>query len=240
MRPPLIPDDDTRRKLLDAAGEIFAQQGFQHATVRDICAKAGANIAAINYHFGDKKALYLEVIREAKRFAQSHYPDMSQMDASLPVEERIARFIRTFCLCLLDRSRPAWHGRLMAREIADPEASGGAGLTLMVEEFIRPNCQFLEAMLTEALFGPRVASRRLSHKQTHLVRTCVASIYGQCLHYHNGRSVLMKLYPDELPPQDQIETLSDSIVAFTLGALSALRIAEAQPLRKKSLSKAKR
>jgi AcrR family transcriptional regulator len=50
--------DPTREKLLEAAGQIFAEHGFQAATVREICSRAGANVAAINYYFGDKVELY--------------------------------------------------------------------------------------------------------------------------------------------------------------------------------------
>ena len=48
----------TRQALIEAGGAVFAEQGFHDATVRDICARAGANIAAVHYHFGDKEALY--------------------------------------------------------------------------------------------------------------------------------------------------------------------------------------
>ena len=54
---------ETRRQLLEAAGEVFAEAGFRDATVREICRRAGANIAAISYHFGDKEKLYAEVLR---------------------------------------------------------------------------------------------------------------------------------------------------------------------------------
>jgi len=187
--------------------------------------------------------LYLEVIREAKRYADQHFPVESLSDESLPVDDRIAYFIRNFCRCLLDRSRPAWHGRLMAREIADPDASGGSGLTLMVEEFIRPTSQMLESLLGEYLYGKTPRKGRLTHAQIRRIRLCVASIYGQCLHFHHGRSVMAKLYPDELPPSDQIEFISQGIIDFTLGALQSLRGTPpdvSKPAKSSTLSKGRK
>jgi AcrR family transcriptional regulator len=48
----------TRERVLEAACQIFADKGFHNTTVADICEKAEANIAAVNYHFGDKESLY--------------------------------------------------------------------------------------------------------------------------------------------------------------------------------------
>ena len=50
--------EETRHRLLSAAGEIFSEKGYQKSTIREICAKAQANVAAVNYDFGGKKALY--------------------------------------------------------------------------------------------------------------------------------------------------------------------------------------
>jgi len=54
---------DTKERILKAAHELFAQFGLEGASVRDICAKAQANIAAINYYYGSKEALYAQVVR---------------------------------------------------------------------------------------------------------------------------------------------------------------------------------
>ena len=61
-------EQETRNRLLNAAGEVFAEKGFKSATVRAICDRAGANIAAVNYHFGDKEHLYSEVLRFAHAY----------------------------------------------------------------------------------------------------------------------------------------------------------------------------
>src|SRR5262245_27326521 len=52
---------DTRARLVEAGLDHFGRVGFEGANIRAIAAKAGANIAAINYHFGGKRGLYLAV-----------------------------------------------------------------------------------------------------------------------------------------------------------------------------------
>ena len=58
-------DRDTRERLIEAAGQLFADHGFRKVTVREICRVAHANVAAVNYHFGDKLGLYREVLDTA-------------------------------------------------------------------------------------------------------------------------------------------------------------------------------
>ncbi|MGA9754367.1 MAG: TetR family transcriptional regulator, partial [Desulfobaccales bacterium] len=61
--PAEIPaSNETRQRLLEAAGEVFAKKGFRNTTIREICRRARANLAAVNYHFGDKERLYLAVL----------------------------------------------------------------------------------------------------------------------------------------------------------------------------------
>ena len=57
----------TRDRLLEAAGVVFSEKGFEHSTAREICSLAQVNSAAVNYYFGGKERLYVEVLREAHR-----------------------------------------------------------------------------------------------------------------------------------------------------------------------------
>jgi AcrR family transcriptional regulator len=65
---------DIKTKILESAGEIFADRGFRETTVREICRLAGLNLAAVNDHFGNKERLYLAVIRHNKETAVQKFP----------------------------------------------------------------------------------------------------------------------------------------------------------------------
>src|SRR4051794_36148064 len=72
--PPSAKTAQTRERLLEAAGQVFAEQGFRRATVRQICKRANANVAAVSYHFGDKLKLYAAVINHWLGVALEKYP----------------------------------------------------------------------------------------------------------------------------------------------------------------------
>src|SRR5882724_4823724 len=113
---------ETRQRLLNSAGEVFAERGFRAATVRDICQRAKANVAAIHYHFGDKEALYLALLKSCADDALKRFPPTLGLNESATSEEKLYAFIRSFLFRIADKGRPAWHGRLMAREMAEPTA----------------------------------------------------------------------------------------------------------------------
>ncbi len=128
-----IDQQETRKRLMDIAGEVFAEHGFRNATVRDICQRAGANVASVNYHFGDKEKLYAEVIRDAHLCASKKYPVDMGLSPKAKGPERLHAFVRSFLFKIFDEGRPAWHGKLIAREIAEPTPA----LEGMVDEGVR-------------------------------------------------------------------------------------------------------
>src|ERR1700722_20111186 len=103
-----ISERETRSRLLSAAGEVFAEKGFKAATVREICQRAGANVAAINYHFGDKQKLYSEVLRFAHACSMDRHPPEKGMNERSTPEERLRAFIHSFVQRVFDDGQPAW------------------------------------------------------------------------------------------------------------------------------------
>jgi AcrR family transcriptional regulator len=79
---PSTPSDDTRTALLRAGREIFAEQGYDGASVRAITARADANLGAITYHFGSKEALYHEVLRTMLTPLRDRVAEVSGVDAT--------------------------------------------------------------------------------------------------------------------------------------------------------------
>ena len=203
---PATPETD--RRLLEAAGAVFAERGFRGATVREICVRAGANVAAVNYHYRDKGRLYAAVLRHAHRAAmEQHPPDLGLGPRPTP-RERLAAFVRSFLLRLLDEGRPAWHGRLMAREMADPTPA----LDALVEAAIRPTFERLLGIVRD-LLGPRA--------RPETVRDVASSVVGQCLFYRHARAVIERLDPGRKFGRAEIDRLAGHVTRFSLAGLRA-------------------
>lgn len=200
---------DTRERLLRAAGEIFAEQGFRSATVREISRRANVNVAAVNYHFRDKEGLYSSVLRDTLDSAVKKYPlELGLREGATP-EETLRAFVRLLLSRVLDDGRPSWHGKLMAREFIEPTAA----LDQMIEEAIQPLYQSLSAILRDLM------GRGANEEE---VRMCLMSIVGQCIYYFHVRPVIEKIYQREFGPKD-LEQLSEHITRFSLGGIEALR-----------------
>jgi len=201
--------DETRCRVLDAAGPIFAEKGFAAATVRDICAAAGTNQAAINYHFGDKERLYLEVVRLAHTLRMQQTPPAA-WPADADPAEKLRIFVRTTLTRMLETPDALWPMRLMMREMLQPTMACES----LVEEFIRPQLEQLLGILDELLPPDTPSHRR---------QQFAFSVIGQCLHYHvAGEFVALLISPDELSAHFRTSQLVEHITDFSLAALREL------------------
>jgi AcrR family transcriptional regulator len=139
------------------AGEVFADHGFHSATIRQICDRAGANVAAVNYHFGDKEKLYREVVQLAHCCAIKQFPEELGLPPGTPADQRLHATVHTLLKRLLDEGRPAWQGKLMAREMVDPTGA----LDRLIEQSIHPQFERLADLVRAALVTrkPRKATK---------------------------------------------------------------------------------
>jgi AcrR family transcriptional regulator len=209
--------DATRDKLLEAAGRAFAERGYAGATVRDICKEAGANVAAVNYYFKDKLALYTEVLNQMKRAA---YVD--QMRAALnqkaSPEEILRAVIKARLRGLHGQKRPDWHFRIAAREFAQPTPA----MAQVIDKVMRP----IHDRVREVV--GKIIGRSPDHEQT---RLCTYSIMGQMLLYVLASPVLMRLWPEMKMTAEQLDRVANHIADFSLAYLRQVRASHGQPAR---------
>ncbi|MEE8169996.1 MAG: CerR family C-terminal domain-containing protein, partial [Phycisphaerae bacterium] len=207
-------DRRTRQRLVEAAAEMFVQHGFRNARVRDICRRARANVAAVNYHFGGKQRLYAAVLQHAY-FSLPGTDSRSLLSDETRPEARLQTIIRLFLIQLLSGGRGTLYVKLIVREMFEPTRAM-AGL---VDKGFRPQTQAL-LDIARQLLGKRATDGR--------VRRCASSILGQCLYYHFARPAITRLDLERMERPD-INGLTRHITDFTLGALQHLASPSAKP-----------
>ncbi len=202
----------TRERLLDAAERVFAEKGYHATTVRDITEAAGVNVAAVHYHFGGKKELYLELFR--KRF--DHMAAVRESALALaagrdPAEDLAAvvrGFVRGWLARCMDEDRAGasrFHLMLM-REIGDP----GPAYHLLLDRVIRP---------THELFRDLIRGVRPDMDEARAT-LCAGSLIGQILHFVRARRVLEDLLGRPYD-RDLVEAIVEHVVCFTLRGIGA-------------------
>jgi len=157
----------TRANLLEAACKIFAEKGFRDATNADICERAGANIAAINYHFHDKGTLYAEAWRLGFQRFREKYPFDGGVSATAPAVQRLRGYISSLVRAILDPDDHVWE--IVHKEMAYPTGL----LAEVMTESITPIKKALFDIVRE-LLGEKASEQQ--------VRMCEMSVMALCIH----------------------------------------------------------
>ncbi len=208
-----LKDAETRERVLAAAGEVFADHGYEKATIREIVRRAGANLNAVNYYFRDKRGLYVALFEQAHAAVTKDDLEMFAKAAEQDPEERlkaiVLRILRGFVLT----KRTSWQMRLLIREMIEPTGV----LDLMVERFIRPRFSALcEAV--RALASPGTPDLT--------VKLCTESVVGQCAHIVHARLAVQKLIPELTFTPEGLEFIAEHITTFSLAAIRHLSQSE--------------
>jgi TetR/AcrR family transcriptional regulator, regulator of cefoperazone and chloramphenicol sensitivity len=200
---PVATEAPTRQRLLDAAEKVFADKGFEAASVDEITKRAEANRAAISFHFGGKERLYIETVKYAHRSCHEGQP-FPEFPAETPAVERLRGFIRTLVQRMVAEADP--HAtQLMMREMIQPTAA----CVEVVREYIRPMADILRGILGELL--PKADPVK--------IYLTGFSIVGQCLFYKQNRPVAQLLVGDDEFAKLDADRIAEHIIAFTLSGL---------------------
>jgi len=211
---------ETRERLLDTACSVFAEKGFQDASVAEICERAGANVAAVNYHFGGKDALYAEVWRYTFDTFMQAYP----LDGGLPPdahpEDRLFARIHALLQRVFDDGRVGQCFRIGLRELVNPSAA----LEDTKRELIGPHRKRTQELVRE-LLGPEASDED--------VLFCEISIINQCLSVNFFQERRKFLLGRERISKNAVEHLARHITKFSLGGIRAVR-ESSLPVRKRA------
>jgi AcrR family transcriptional regulator len=206
MRTTAPRGEETSDRIIAAAGSVFGERGFRATTIRQITARAGVNVAAVNYHFRNKSDLYVRVLREAKR----HLAVIPVGELPGAPEKQLRGFIEQFVRYLLDPARPVWHGRVLAMEMSNPTPALG----VIVRELTAPFYRKVRALIGEVVDG------MASPAELDLL---TISVMGQCIFYVSSRPCVELLAGDLGRVPDRIDRIAAHVADFSLAAMRDFR-----------------
>lgn len=202
MKTPRECSKKTCKKLLAAAVDVFAEKGYRDATIAEISSRAKVNIAAVNYHFGDKETLY----REAWRYAfsesiKAHPPDAGASDDS-PPEERLRGQIMALLHRISDKKNKEFF--IVMKEFANPTGL----LNEIMQETLLPLQKSMQGIIRE-LIGPQAQDMQ--------IQFCEISIISQCI----NPAVISSNQKEMIGPSEitDIEKYADHVVQFSLAGI---------------------
>jgi len=198
---------DTRQRLLEVAGEVFAEKGFAAATGKEICQRAQANSAAVNYHFGSIEGLYRAALEEANRRLVSldavAAAVAGQSDAQAKLRALIGLLVRT----LTGPASTSWAMRLIGREVVAPSPA----LDALRERELLPKMRILRGIVSELM--------RLPADHPAVARGS-ANVMAPCfLLLVCDRRTLKRMFPHFGFSSDDAELIIEHMVQFALAGL---------------------
>lgn len=198
----------TREALLDAAGNVFAEKGFDRATGKEICERAGANVAAINYYFGGVEGLYAAVLR----LAHNRVVSVDHLQAVVAREPdargQLEAILGMFAHAVTGPASSSWVFRVIGREVVAPSRV----FSEMRDKEIFPKLRILRPVVAELMDLPE-------HHPA-VARACI-SIVAPCVLLLIGDRRFLKLaFPSF--GFDDAEAITQHMMSFALAGIAAV------------------
>jgi len=203
---------DTRHRLLEAARDVFAEKGFYAATTREICERAEANVAAVNYYFSTKENLYAEAWRKSFHDALEKNPPDGGVPPQAPAEKRLRGRIKAMIDHVTDEENRTF--RIAQKELAAPTRL----LNEVQKECLRPLQQGMRQVVRE-LLGPAVPERQVRFAQASIAAQC----FGLLHHIRMHREAPGAAPPPAAEIIADFDAYAEHVFRFSLAGLLALR-----------------
>jgi TetR/AcrR family transcriptional regulator, regulator of cefoperazone and chloramphenicol sensitivity len=202
--------EQTRKSLLAAGREIFAEKGYRDTTIAEICERASANVAAVNYHFRDKATLYTESWRYAFLESIAAYPPDGGVSEDSPPEERLRGQVTALLRRISDKDNKEFF--ITLKELANPTGL----LEQTISDEVNRLKKRMEKIIRE-LLGPRVTDRDVQFFWMSIVCQCVNMIVAESA---QGKE---KKHHFAFPAIDDMEAYIDHVVRLILAGIAATR-----------------
>lgn len=206
--------EQTRERILDQAERLFAELGFSAVSVRRITQAAHTNVAAVNYHFGGKENLYLEVFRQRwVPRARRIWARLELLEArqDCTPEEVVRAIAEAMLLGFADQEERMRHSMLIMREVIRPSAA----FEIVSSEATRPYLGLVRRLLAKCL--PEVDDQRLT-------LYCL-SIFFQVLHFNFARNLVSNALGRTYDPEF-LALLVEHLTDFSMHGLDGARALE--------------
>ncbi len=213
------PEEKSRKEsLIEAAGRLFAEKGYEQATVREICELAGANVAAVNYYFGDKERLYRETLDAIVTSITN--PPVEELLAGIDSpEERLRVCVRTMLASRFGPDKPEWGAKLFVQNMLYMnEAVRG-----QVTGHIRKVQGLVKGIVAE-LLGPAATPDN--------VKLGMLSTVSQVVFYfvmHAPHSPIPEENRVRMTPKN-LDTVAGHIAEYALAGIRRMREVDYEPL----------
>ena len=211
---------DTRAALLECAEKLFLAHSIEGVSIRQITNAAGANVAAINYHFNGKMNLYREILAqrldEITRDKLALLKELDEQQPAANLEQILDKFVRSYFELLLASPDSDRLLQIIYREMG-PDAIAS---DLVATRLAIPIHQAFRATILKT--RPDLDENHVSY--------CVSSIIGQVLHFIRAREILKDIRsPDQ--HQSFIEDAVHHITQFSLRGIGSPCMASRTPAR---------
>ena len=204
--------EGTKKRILDTAEILFAEKGYNGVGIREITGKAGCNISAINYHFGNKKNLYLEVFRKkfmerAEKIRQEFRKNLME-EGDDTLQKLLNALAKAFFEGPLSEDEKRYHALLMMREMLKPTEA----IDLVIKNVMKPFIEELTGRLSRFL--------RTEPDKTKIVLNLLSFI--SMIIYFNFAKVAVSRITDREYNEEFRKNLINHIVDFSHRGISGV------------------